>query len=372
MKALVRLAAALIWLSAAQAHANVFNYVEDSGAFVPVILKTTAGADQGTQAASGVTVYYKKGIAGAWTQLTIQDGDGTGAGQDCATDGSQTPESGDWCDEARPGSFRVYVPNTVLDTANDFYYKVEGTGLSTYDGALDLLPYQDHLIGDKTFILSNTISSESAFTLVDADASPDIITLDDQWNTYFKIALFDATTQAFKTESCITDSVAATNTFTTRTDISAITATGDLYLVVGAPECAPEDLDLVTGTLAPTQLEDGILTSAKVADGAIDRAAVAKTRCDISAATSGTSFTIATCTSADGETITLATGIFAGRMMTAYTNGGADCNVVGQSVFGQTVTSGGVVTVRTSTVTGGQGGFSATPSTTNCGIEMFP
>lgn len=110
------------------------------------------------------------------------------------------------------------------------------------------------------------------------------------------------------------------------------------------------------------------ITAAGVAAGALRATSeIAATKCDISASTSGTSFMIATCTSAAGETITLADGSFAGRMMTAYTNGGAQCNVTGESVFVQTVIAG-VVTVRTSTVTGGQGGYTATPSATNCGV----
>jgi hypothetical protein len=101
-------------------------------------------------------------------------------------------------------------------------------------------------------------------------------------------------------------------------------------------------------------------------------AGITLTKCDISAASSGTSFTIASCVSDIGETITIATGSFSGRMMKAYTNGAAACNVVGESVFAQTVDSGGVVVVRTSAVTGGQGGFTATPSTSNCGIYFAP
>ena len=125
---------------------------------------------------------------------------------------------------------------------------------------------------------------------------------------------------------------------------------------------------VASGGITATSLATNTITAAKVADGALRATSeIAVTKCNISASTSGISFTIATCTSPAGETITLADGSFAGRMMEAYTNGGTPCNVVGERVFVQTVVAG-VVTVRTSTVTGGQGGFTATPNATNCGV----
>ena len=155
----------------------------------------------------------------------------------------------------------------------------------------------------------------------------------------------------------------------------------DEFQVVALGQCGTY-LDASLATKIPTALSftganvnanvqamaAGVVTSTVVADGTLRATSeIAVTKCDVSASTSGTSFTIATCTSPAGETITLADGSFAGRMMEAYTNGGAQCNVVGERVFVQTVVAG-VVTVRTSTVTGGQGGFSVTPSATNCGI----
>lgn len=92
--------------------------------------------------------------------------------------------------------------------------------------------------------------------------------------------------------------------------------------------------------------------------------------CDISAATSGVSFTIASCEDEDGTAITLATDIFVGSYMVAYTNSGTQCNVVGHGVFVSDVTSLGVVTVKDSDLPGS--GFPATPNTTNCGVRISP
>src|SRR3972149_8504768 len=94
------------------------------------------------------------------------------------------------------------------------------------------------------------------------------------------------------------------------------------------------------------------------------------TICDISASTSGVSFTVATCNDEDGNAITLATDMFVGSYMVAYNNGGAQCNVVGHGIFVGDVTSGGVVTVKDSDLPGS--GFPATPNTRNCGVRISP
>jgi len=94
------------------------------------------------------------------------------------------------------------------------------------------------------------------------------------------------------------------------------------------------------------------------------------TICDISASTSGVSFTVATCKDEDGNAITLATDMFVGSYMVAYTNGSAQCNVVGHGVFVSDVTSGGVVTVKDFDLPGS--GFPATPNTSNCGVRISP
>src|SRR3990167_764602 len=94
------------------------------------------------------------------------------------------------------------------------------------------------------------------------------------------------------------------------------------------------------------------------------------TICDISASTSGVSFTVATCKDEDGTAITLLTDQFVGSYAVAYTNGAAQCNVVGHGVFVGNVTSGGVVTVKDSDLPGS--GFPATPNTSNCGVRISP
>ena len=70
-----------------------------------------------------------------------------------------------------------------------------------------------------------------------------------------------------------------------------------------------------------------------------------ETYCDISASTSGTEFTISSCIDEDGSSITLATDMFVGSYMIAYTNGSSQCNVVGQGVFVSDFTAG-VVAVK--------------------------
>ena len=95
-----------------------------------------------------------------------------------------------------------------------------------------------------------------------------------------------------------------------------------------------------------------------------------QTFCDISAATSGALFTVASCTDHQGNAISLATDSFVGSYLKAYTNGGSDCNVVGEGVFVSDMTSGGVVTVRTADMEGSD--YSATPNTSNCGIIVIP
>lgn len=108
----------------------------------------------------------------------------------------------------------------------------------------------------------------------------------------------------------------------------------------------------------------------KAVGATMDAVKIASSLCDITAATSGTSFTIGTCIDVNGNSITLATDKWVGSGMIAYTNGAAQCNVEGEYVMVNAVTSGGVVTARTSDVP--NSGFKATPSTTNCGVRITP
>ena len=102
----------------------------------------------------------------------------------------------------------------------------------------------------------------------------------------------------------------------------------------------------------------------------MDAVKVASASCDITAATSGTSFTVGTCIDVNGNSITLATDKWVGSGMIAYTNGAAACNVEGEYIMVGAMTSGGVVTARTSDVP--NSGFKATPSITNCGVKLTP
>ena len=113
----------------------------------------------------------------------------------------------------------------------------------------------------------------------------------------------------------------------------------------------------------------GLIAKTPVKFKAVNDTASA-TVCDISASTSGVSFTVATCKDEDGNAVTLSTYMFVGSYMVAYTNGSAQCNVVGHGVFVGDVTSGGVVTVKDSDLPGS--GFPATPNTANCGVRISP
>ncbi len=88
--------------------------------------------------------------------------------------------------------------------------------------------------------------------------------------------------------------------------------------------------------------------------------------CDITASTSGTSFTIGACFDAQGNSITIAANKFVGSKLEAYTNGGTTCNVNGQSGLVIAMSAGGVVTIQN--VTPPNQAFTAAPNTTNCGV----
>ncbi|OHB71489.1 MAG: hypothetical protein A2W23_03160 [Planctomycetes bacterium RBG_16_43_13] len=164
-----------------------------------------------------------------------------------------------------------------------------------------------------------------------------------------------------------------------------VTATGE----------AGVDFDNIGGTLGAVEIADDIITAAKIAASAITVSeapnldAAISTRlaptvngrtldvsasgsiigidptshvnCDITAATSETSFTVATCLSQDGGSITLAANLWRGTIWRFYTNGGSACNIVDQKVIIDTFTVGGVIGAGTIAPI-------ATPNTSNCGI----
>ena len=91
-----------------------------------VVLDSTDESPETAVVYTAVALWYKEGRTGTWTQQTLG-----------AT--SCTATAGYWCEEDGtnvPGSYRVYVANTVLDTKGDFYYIVKGTGFKTYWGWL--------------------------------------------------------------------------------------------------------------------------------------------------------------------------------------------------------------------------------------------
>lgn len=135
----------------------------------------------------------------------------------------------------------------------------------------------------------------------------------------------------------------------------AITASKIASAAITVSE-APNLDAAITSRLAPTTTGRTLDVSAA---GSIDPAAYVN--CDISAATSETSFTVATCLNQDGGAITLATNMWRGTIWRFYTNGGSACNVIDQKIIIDTFTSGGVIGAGTIAPV-------ATPNTSNCGI----
>lgn len=272
------------------------------------------------------------------------------------------------------------------DTAG--YPKVtikDGTGTGEIDTAAGGVALKVGAITDGSYELPMTISAESSNSVTDVDGSPDPITADGQWNAGYLISFYDATTQAYKTSACITNSTAATNVFATREDVSSITTVGDKYQITKSPACqalrpatAERTLVVSAGGAADAQvkgMDSGVVTAAAVATGANTPVMIAgSTTCDISAATSATVWSITGCQSPTGESVTLSSNMFEGRLVTAYTNGASACNVVGQASYidDQTTTAGtGAVTAKTVIGATATPVFSGTPSTTNCGIRIY-
>ncbi len=83
-------------------------------------------------------------------------------------------------------------------------------------------------IEDDAYNFTDTISAKSAFSIIDADGSPDPITTNGQ-NVGWGITVYDQTTRRPKAFSIIVKTVAATNEFRTLTDVSALIAVGDYY-----------------------------------------------------------------------------------------------------------------------------------------------
>jgi len=86
--------------------------------------------------------------------------------------------------------------------------------------------------------------------------------------------------------------------------------------------------------------------------------------CDISAATSTTSFTMASCVDSVGTALTLAADMFEGTIWRFYTNGTSACNVVDQKFYLAQMTGGGQITAGAS----GKLLPTLTPNTSNCGV----
>ena len=87
------------------------------------------------------------------------------------------------------------------------------------------------------------------------------------------------------------------------------------------------------------------------------------TYCDISAATSTTSFTLAACFDSVGTSITLADNKWSGTIWRFYTNGTSPCNVIDEKFYLYSMTNGLVVAGS-----GGKLKPTVIPDINNCGV----
>lgn len=108
---------------------DTFEAIYNSAQWLPVVIldSTDESAETGVTY-SDIVFWYKEGITGTWTELTLS-----------AT--SCTATSGYVCEEDSsnaPGSYRVYVPSTVTDTKGPLSYYVAGNGYKTYFGLVQV------------------------------------------------------------------------------------------------------------------------------------------------------------------------------------------------------------------------------------------
>lgn len=167
------------------------------------------------------------------------------------------------------------------------------------------------------------------------------------------------------------------DTFTVATACPLTPTVADRTLAVGTDNFADANVEKWNATLVPAEHTAGY-PIATIKDGTgpgeidtLSGAIVKSTttaNCDISDSTSGASFTIATCTDANGNAITLVDDKFNGLGLIATTNGGATCNVNGEAVLIEDTTVAGVITAKTDGPP--NSGFKAAPSATNCGAQI--
>ena len=119
-----------IVLSCSSVYADTYEAKYNTAQYLPVImLDSIDGSAETGVVYTDVTIYYKEGIAGTVTAFTL-------LATDCAT-----PTSGDWCEDDAtniPGSYRFYVPATVLDTKGKVFYNVKGSGFRPYYGLISI------------------------------------------------------------------------------------------------------------------------------------------------------------------------------------------------------------------------------------------
>lgn len=119
--------------SATSCSLNPLDLKLSTAAWIPVCIKSlVSGAPINGVTTASLTASYRVGGQGAFPSLTIQDGDGSGTGQDCATDGTATPEPGDWCPTAVAGLYNLYIGSSVPSAEGPFALTITGTAYESF------------------------------------------------------------------------------------------------------------------------------------------------------------------------------------------------------------------------------------------------
>lgn len=98
-----------------------------------IVLDSTTEEPEPSVVAANIALKILKAWNKPQAVITLTDGDGTGAGQDCATDGSETPEHGDLCNIGQ-GKYRIYLNGASFDTKGNFSYEITGAGFKNFEG----------------------------------------------------------------------------------------------------------------------------------------------------------------------------------------------------------------------------------------------
>jgi len=120
----------IIALLSSIAQADTFEATFNTGQSVPIVLENLAtGAPEIAKSYADLTFYYKKGVDGTWTALTL-------IANNCTA-----MTSGQVCEESAanaPGSYHIYVASTIVDTKGKLFYIVKCSGCKSYWGQVSV------------------------------------------------------------------------------------------------------------------------------------------------------------------------------------------------------------------------------------------